>query len=193
MSYECSQSPLCALPGCVSLPRLCLARVTLIVGLITLMCIFATQIRKWTQTVAQPSCNSVWPSSSDKGGPFARVCVDKSQKALVEWPLLLNLYSVQIQNGRVFQDLGIWTVFDFDKMSACYVLVSFLVFADWCCKRSFTRMLWFFEYHEACTLWIKDFVVTNTFREVWENTFHLCLIVSVAVFDGLQCQGRPFL
>lgn len=84
-------------------------------------------------------------------------------------------------------------MFDFDKMSACYVLVSFLVFADWCCKRSFTRMLWFFEYHEACTLWIKDFVVTNTFREVWENTFHLCLIVYVAVFDGLQCQGRSFL
>ena len=62
-------------------------------------------------------------------------------------------------------------------MSACYVFVFFLVFADLCCKCSFTRMLWSFEYYEACTLWIKDLVVTNTFREVWENTFHLCLFM----------------
>ena len=62
-------------------------------------------------------------------------------------------------------------------MSASYVFVYFFAFADLCCKCSFTRMLWFFEYYEACTLWIKDFVVTNTLREVWENTFHLCLFI----------------
>lgn len=62
-------------------------------------------------------------------------------------------------------------------MSASYVFVFFFAFADLCCKCSFTRMLWFFEYYEACTLWIKDFVVTNTLREVWENTFHLCLFI----------------
>lgn len=84
-------------------------------------------------------------------------------------------------------------MFDFDKMSARYVFVFFLVFADLCCKCSFTRMLWFFSYYEACTLRIKDFVVTNTFEEVWENKYFSPLIVYVAVFDDLQCQGRPFL
>ena len=59
-------------------------------------------------------------------------------------------------------------------MSACYVFVFFLVFADLCCKCSFTRMLWFFEYYEACTLQIKDFVWLTLLRRCGKiNTSHL--------------------
>ena len=87
VSHERGQSP-SALPGWVSLSRPCLAsspqgEPDFGVSLShTHLC--NTEKEMDTQTVARPYCNRVQSSSGDKGGSFARVSVDKSQKPLVE-------------------------------------------------------------------------------------------------------------
>ena len=169
-------------------------RVSPILGFLSLTPIFATQKRKWT--------HRLWPDLTVTGCNPAVVI----KEGHLHVSVLINLRNLWLNNPAFWTctlctlktDASLriqgFRLFDFDKMSACYVFVFFLVFADLCCKCTFTRMLWFFEYYEACTLRIKDFMWLTLLRRCGKrNTFHLYLIVYVAVFGDLQCQGRPTL
>ena len=66
-------------------------------------------------------------------------------------------------------------MFDFGKMSVCYMFVSFPLPA--CVADVAFLGCHGFEYYEIHMLRIKDLVKIDSFRGMWDSSFHLGLVV----------------